>query len=128
MAADVTFIFHADWLDNLQVLPQDLQEKVISEIVRYGTGRPLLYEDDPTVSAFVNFVKKSIDFSKGKYEEKKLNGQNHGRQKKVNDYEVWKLAHQGWTAQRIADELELSKATVDHCRGWKERKNDTFFG
>lgn len=126
--ADVTFIFHSDWLENIQQLPQDIQEKVIAEIVRYGTGRPLEHEDDMIVSMAVNFVKKGIDFSKGKYEEKRLNGQTNGRSKKVNDYEVWKLASQGMTAQRVAEELGLSKATVDHCRGWKERKNPNFLG
>lgn len=125
---DTTFIFHSDWLDNINDLPLEEQEKVIAEIVRYGTGRPLEHTDDKLVSMAVNFVKKSIDFSKGKYEEKKLNGQTHGRVKKVNDYEVWKLASQGWTAQRIADELGLSKPTIDHCRGWKERKNTEFLG
>lgn len=126
--ADTTFIFHSDWLENIQQLPQDIQEKVIAEIVRYGTGYPLQHEDDVMVSMAVNFVKKSIDFSKGKYEEKRQNGVNNGRQKKVNDYEVWKLASQGMTAQAVADELGLSKATVDHCRGWKERKNPQFLG
>ena len=126
--ADTTFIFHADWLDNIQGLPQDLQEKVIAEIVRYGTNRQLLYETDPTVAAFVNFVKKNIDFSKEKYEEKRMNGVTNGRIKKVNDYEVWQLASKGLTAQKVADELGVSKATVDHCRGWKERKNPNFIG
>ena len=126
--ADTTFIFHSDWLENIQSLPLDIQEKVIAEIVRYGTGFPLEHENDLMVSMAVNFVKKGIDYSKGKYEEKKLNGTTNGRAKKVNDYEVWQLASQGRTAQSIADELGLSKATVDHCRGWKERKNPNFLG
>lgn len=126
--ADVTFIFHSDWLENIQQLPQDIQEKVIAEIVRYGTGYPLEHEDDVMVSMAVNFVKKGIDFSKGKYEEKRQNGVNNGRMKKVNDYEVWKLASQGMTAQAVANELGVSKATVDHSRGWKERKNPNFIG
>lgn len=125
---DVTFIFHSDWLENIQQLPQDIQEKVIAEIVRYGTGYPLEHEDDVMVSMAVNFVKKGIDFSKGKYEEKRQNGVNNGRMKKVNDYEVWKLASQGMTAQAVANELGVSKATVDHSRGWKERKNPNFIG
>ena len=125
---DTTFIFHSDWLDNIQDLPLDIQEKVIAEIVRYGTGRELEHTEDVMVSMAVNFVKKGIDFSKSKYEDKRVNGQNNGRVKKVSDYEVWKLASQGWTAQKVADELGLSKATVDHCRGWKERKNPNFVG
>ena len=125
---DITFIFHSDWLDNIQELPVDIQEKVIAEIVRYGTGRELEHTDDMIVSMAVNFVKKSIDFSKSKYEDKRTNGQNNGRVKKVNDYEVWKLASQGWTAQKVADELGVSKATVDHSLGWKERKNPNFMG
>ena len=126
--ADTTFIFHSDWLENIQQLPQDIQEKVIAEIVRYGTGYPLEHEDDVMVSMAVNFVKKGIDFSKGKYEEKRQNGINNGRMKKINDYEVWKLASQGMTAQMVANELGVSKATIDHCRGWKERKNPNFIG
>lgn len=126
--ADTTFIFHSDWLENIKQLPQDIQEKVIAEIVRYGTGYPLEHEDDVMVSMAVNFVKKGIDFSKGKYEEKKQNGVNNGRIKKINDYDVWKLASQGMTAQMVANELGVSKATIDHCRGWKERKNPNFIG
>lgn len=126
--ADTTFIFHSDWLENIKQLPQDIQEKVIAEIVRYGTGYPLEHKDDVMVSMAVNFVKKGIDFSKGKYEEKKQNGINNGRIKKINDYDVWKLASQGMTAQMVANELGVSKATIDHCRGWKERKNPNFIG
>lgn len=121
-----TFIFHDSWLDSLKGLPQDIQEKVIAEIVRYGTGRELEYENDAIVSALVNFVKGQIDHSKEKYEAKVINGKTHGRTKKVDDYEVWKLAHSGMTALKIAETLGLSKATIDHCRGWKERKNEIF--
>ena len=32
------FVFYGEWLDNIKDLPLDIQDKIIAEIVRYGTN------------------------------------------------------------------------------------------
>ena len=60
---DKTFIVRGEWLDNINTLPMDLQDKIIAEVVRYGTRRELQYETDPVVFSMVNMLKGRIDAS-----------------------------------------------------------------
>ena len=32
-----TFIMRGEWIENIATLPLDMQDKVLAEIVRYGT-------------------------------------------------------------------------------------------
>ena len=64
--ADKTFIIHSDWLQNIAQMPLEQQDKIIAEIVRYGTEMEMQYEDDAIVQMAVNFVKGAIDYSKDK--------------------------------------------------------------
>lgn len=52
-----TFILNKEWIDIIQILSVDLQDKVISEIVRYKAGLESQHEDDVIVQALVNFIK-----------------------------------------------------------------------
>jgi hypothetical protein len=124
--ADITFIVHSDWLENIKSLPLEQQDKIIAEIIRYGTEQPLQYENDVLISSFVNFTKGSIDFSKKNYQSKVEAGKTKGRRRIVDDKEIWKLARTGITAQQVAEQLGITKSSVDHSEGWKNRKNDTF--
>lgn len=117
-----TFIMRGEWLQNIAGMPIEMQDKVIAEIVRYGTGQELVYTDDYVVSSIVNMVKGSIDFSIGNYEQKVMNGQKGGRKKKIDDDQIYGLAIKGMTAQEIADELGVSKSSVDKSEGWKRRR------
>lgn len=125
--ADVTFIVHSEWLDNISNLPVDTQDKVIAEIIRYGTGMELQHNDDAIVQALVNMTKNRIDYSKDKYAQKVAGGTNAGRKKKVDDAEIWKLAQEGKKSDEIADIIGCSKSAVDHSVGWKNRGNEEFF-
>ena len=123
MAEDITFVMHKEWLDSIASLPVEQQDKIIAEIVRYGTGCELVYEDDPVIVAFVNLLKSRIDFSKTKYNQKIEMSKSAGRKKKIDDEEVLRLAREGKSAQQIADILGCSKSSVDHSEGWRSRKN-----
>lgn len=79
--ADITFVVHGEWLDNIKNLPLEQQDKIIGDLVRYGVERDPAHSNDPVISAFVNMVKGSIDYSKIKYSEKKFGG----RKKKIDD-------------------------------------------
>lgn len=116
--ADVTFIVHSDWLDNIKDLPVDQQDKIIADIVRYGTGKDLMYESDPMVRSLVNMVKGSIDYSKDKYAAK---AQSPGRRKSVNEEAITELVKQGKKSAEIAEILGISKSSVDHSEAWKNR-------
>lgn len=122
MVEDVTFVMHKEWLDSIAGLPIEQQDKVIAEIVRYGTGCELAYEDDPVIMAFVNLLKSRIDFSKNKYNQKVEMSKSAGRKKKVDDEKILRLAREGKSAQQIADMLGCSKSSIDHSEGWRNRK------
>ena len=118
MSAINTFIMRGEWLDCINGAPPEIQDKILAEMVRYGTGRELLYS--------VNLVKGRIDASKNDYADKIEKGSNGGRKKGTDDKKIYDLAKNGMTAQQIADQLGCSKSTVDKSSGWKNRKEETF--
>ena len=127
MEEDITFIVHKEWLDNINTLDIDMQDKVIADIIRYGVKLPAQHEDDPDIVSFVNMLKGRIDYSKLKYEQKKQGGLNNGRKKQADDAEIYRLANEGKkNSAEIAEILGVSKSTVDHNIGWKKRNEDGF--
>lgn len=121
-----SFVFRAEWLDSISTLPIETQDKIIADMIRYGSRRETLYDDDPLVFSLVNMVKGRIDDSINKYEMKVEMSKTAGRKKMLNDKRVFELAKEGKTAQQIADELGVSKSSIDKCEGWKNRKNEEF--
>lgn len=121
--ADVTFIVHKDWLDAIAMLPVEQQDKIIADIIRYGTETPAEHADDPNVVSYVNLLRGRIDVSKEDYARKKENGKTNGRKKTVDSKEVWRLANNGYKAEQIAAQLGLSTTSVYHDEGWKHRKD-----
>ena len=125
---DVTFIVHSEWLHCIDALPLEQKDKVIAEIIRYGTGFESCYQEDPTITAMVNLVKNRIDFSKDKYAQKVEAGQKTGRKKVADNMQIWKLAHnEGKKSAEIAAILGCSKSTVDHSEGWIHRHEENYF-
>ena len=126
MADNDTFVVHQDWLDSIVGLPIEQQDKIIAEFVRYGTEMELQHSDDPVVQAFVNMLKGRIDASKEAYQKKVEMSKGAGRKKKADSGEIYRLAREGYTSAEIANTLGMSKSSVDHSEGWKNRKNDQF--
>lgn len=127
MGENVTFIFYGDWLNSIQGLPVDIQDKIIADIVRYGVEEEMQHTDDMTVQMAVNFTKRAIDDSKNKYKEKIEMGKVGGKAKrKVDDKAIYDLARQGMKSDEIAKNLNVSKSSVDHSEGWKNRNNEEF--
>ena len=48
------------------------------------------------------------------------------KKKKLDENKIWMLAKEGKTAQQVADELGVSKSSIDKSEGWKQRKNEEF--
>lgn len=117
-----TFIMRGEWINHLESMPQDMQDKITAEICRYGVGAPLKYEDDVMISSFVNFVKGSIDASKSSYDKKVEMSKTAGRKRSIDNDKIYELAVKGYTAQEVADTLGISKSSVDKSEGWKRRK------
>lgn len=125
---DITFIVHSEWLECLEPLTLEKQDKVIADIIRYGTGYEPCHSDDPDIVVMVNLVKNRIDFSKDKYAQKVEAGQKAGRKKSVDNMQIWKLAHdEHKKSAEIAIILGCSKSTVDHSEGWAHRHEDDYF-
>lgn len=121
-----TFVMRGEWIDNIATLPPEIQDKVLADIVRFGTGRPTLYDDDPIVFSLVNGYKGSMTNTTNEYLKKIEMSKTAGRKKKISDQRVYELAREGKTAQQVADELGVSKSAIDKSDGWKNRKNDDF--
>lgn len=121
-----TFIMRGEWLENIETLPLDMQDKVLAEIVRYGTKKPTQYDNDPIIFSIVNGYKGRIDNSAQNYEKKVEISKTAGRKKKLDENKIWELAKEGKTAQQVADELGVSKSSIDKSEGWKQRKNEEF--
>lgn len=121
-----TFIVRGEWLENIETLPLDMQDKVLAEIVRYGTRKPTMYDDDPVIFSIVNAYKGRIDNTIQDYENKVAMSKTAGRKKKIDDKKVYELARKGMTAQEVAEELGLSKSSIDKSEGWRNRKNNEF--
>jgi hypothetical protein len=49
-----------------------------------------------------------------------------GAKKKVNDKKIYEMARDGKTSREIATELGLSKSSVDHSDGWRNRNEEEF--
>ena len=126
--ADVTFIFHSDWLDCIQGMSIEQQDQIIGDIVRYGTRRDLQHEDDGTISMAVNFCKSKIDFSVNKYLEKVENGKKNGsKNKKYTDEMIYNASQGESNSAAVATKLGCSKSTVDHNDGWLKRNENLNF-
>lgn len=121
MAEDSTFVVHKEWLNNINGLTIEQQDRIISDFVRYGTGLPMAHADDQVVQSFVNMLKGRIDFSKDKYNQKMQMASASGKKKKVNDEDILRLAREGKNSRQIAEILGCSKSAVDHSEGWKKR-------
>ena len=121
-----TFIMRGEWLDNIETLPLEMQDKVLAEIVRYGTKKQTKYDNDPIIFSIVNGYKGRIDSTAQDYEKKIEMSKTAGRKKKLDDQKVYELARQGKTEQEVADELGVSKSSIDKCEGWKNRKSNEF--
>lgn len=117
-----SFVFKKKWIDKIEALPVEQQNQILAEIVRYGTGAEMKYEEDAYISSLVKMVTDEIDFSKEKYNEKLVMSQFGGRKKKVDDSQVLRLALEGKNSTEIAEILGVSKSSIDHSEGWKQRK------
>lgn len=121
------FVFYGEWLENIKDLPLDIQDKIIAEIVRYGTNNCRQYEENMMVSMAVNFTKGAIDNAKLEYLKKVNAGKNYGRKKTVDDKAIYELAKQGMKAADIAEQLGISITSVNHSDGWRNRKEEFDF-
>ena len=120
------FVFYGEWLDSIAGLPVETQDKIIAEIVRYGSNREFEHSEDMMVAMAVNFTKGAIDNAKAEYLKKVQAGSNYGRKKSVDDKAIYELAQQGKRSEDIAKSLGISKSSVDHSDGWKKRKEKEF--
>lgn len=121
-----TFVVHKEWIDSIASLPIEMQDKIIAEFVRYGVGLDPAHSEDAIAQSFVNILKNRIDFSKDQYAKKVEMSQTAGRKKKIDNQQIYNLAKEGKSSTEIATILNVSKSSVDHSDGWKNRKQDTF--
>lgn len=117
-----SFVFKRKWIEKIAALPVEQQDQIIAEIARYGVGLPMRRDGDAYIASMVKLVTDEIDFSKEKYQERLVMSQFAGRKKKVDDEQILKLALQGKNSTEIAKILGVSKSSIDHSEGWKQRK------
>lgn len=121
--ADITFVVHSDWLDDLEDLSIERQDQIIADMIRAGCERELAHAEDKDLVSKVKGYMRSISVSKKKYEEKCEQGKRGGgRNQKKDDAKIETLAREGYSSKEIAEILGISKSTVDHSEGWRNRK------
>ena len=103
-----TFIMRGEWIKNIETLPLEMQDKVLAEIVRYGTRQQTKYDDDPVIFSIVNGYKGSIDNTINDYEKKIEMSKSGGRKKKLDDKKVYEVA-------RLAGG-NISEVSLSHAR------------
>lgn len=115
---DKTFIVRGSWLDKIANMPLEYRDKIIADIVRYGTEHKLEYADDPFVSSFLNMVKDNIDYSKDLYKKKSQGG----RPQKITDEMILEGIRQGKSSVEMAKEFGCDSSTITKRNIWKNRK------
>lgn len=58
---DNSVIFYKEWLDNIEHLPADLQDKMVTEAIIVGLGLPRRYPDNDAVSMYINFLSPHLN-------------------------------------------------------------------
>lgn len=119
--ADVTFVVHKEWLEAIEMLSIEQQDKIIADVIRYGTELPAAHADDPNIISYVNLLRGRIDASKNDYAKKIENGKANGRKKMLDSKEVYRLAQLKMSAKEIAAELGVGVDSIYHDEGWKKR-------
>ena len=119
--ADVTFVVHKEWLEAIEMLSIEQQDKIIADVIRHGTELPAAHAEDPNVVSYVNLLRGRIDASKNDYAKKIENGKTNGRKKVVDSKEVYRLAQLKKSAKEIAAELGVGVDSIYHDEGWKKR-------
>lgn len=117
-----TFIFRKEWIDSICRLDTAVQDKIISDLARYGAGLPLEHEDDPVVAAFVESQKKRLDGSIAAYAEKVVMSKSGGRKATVDRNQIYELAYSGLSAKEVAEAVGCSVSTVLHSDEWKRAR------
>ena len=120
--ADITFIVHSEWLDDLEDLDIERQDQIIADIIRAGCEREMAHSSDKELVSKVKTYLRAITYSKKKYEDSKEQGNRGGRTKKIDDAKIEELAKAGYSSKQIAEMLNCSKSAVDHSDGWRNRK------
>ena len=119
-----SFIAYKSWIQSIEHLSPEDQDKCLADIMRYGVGMEPRHTEEPQVVLCLNLIKGQIDASRDRYEARKMLGENLGRKKSFSDMAVYNLAREGKTSAQIANELGCSKSTIDHSLGWKMRKQE----
>lgn len=120
--ADITFVVHSEWLDDLEDLDVERQDQIIADIIRAGCEREMAHSTDKELVSKVKTYLRAITYSKKKYEDSKEQGNRGGRTKKIDDAKIEELAKAGYSSKQIAEMLNCSKSAVDHSDGWRNRK------
>lgn len=120
--ADITFVVHSEWLDDLEDLDIERQDQIIADIIRAGCEREMAHSSDKELVSKVKTYLRAITYSKKKYEDSKEQGNRGGRTKKIDDAKIEELAKAGYSSKQIAEMLNCSKSAVDHSDGWHNRK------
>lgn len=120
--ADITFVVHSEWLDDLEDLDIERQDQIIADIIRAGCEREMAHGSDKELVSKVKTYLRAITYSKKKYEDSKEQGNRGGRTKKIDDAKIEELAKAGYSSKQIAEMLNCSKSAIDHSDGWRNRK------
>lgn len=113
-----TFVFYSEWLDSIENLSVDQQDKIIGEWARHGCKRPLKHlEDEPLLSSFAAQRFGAIDASQDKYEKRVAAGKTGGRKVTYDVQKATEMKRSGlYSNQEIADTVGIGVSTINHLK------------
>jgi hypothetical protein len=111
------FVFYGSFKKTIDVLPEQLGNKVLRAIINYGTAYelPKIKQDDADsaiVYAIMQTIIPNIEAQKQKYE----NGSNGGRPIRYPQEDFDILFNSGFTNSQIIERLGCSEKTVERRR------------
>ena len=113
-----TFVFYSEWLDSIENLSVDQQDKIIGEWARHGCKRPLKHlEDEPLLSSFAAQRFGAIDASQDKYEKRVAAGKTGGRKVTYDVQKATEMKRSGlYSNQEGADAVGIGVSTINHLK------------
>ena len=122
-----SMIFMEHWLDKMKDLTEEQKGKVCYCALKYGLLGIDEPPTDPMAEMAYNFIKPQITEIQKKFTTAQNKGHAGGRPKKVNDEQIWDLAHNHrMKGAEIAEKLGVPKTTVYSSSGWRNRDDDIF--
>ena len=116
-----------NWIEQVESLCNEEQlRELCYNLLKYGLYEEYIESKDPAVNMALRFITPQIDAMQEDYQKKIASGAKGGKACKVDNEKIWKMARDGISGGKIAEELGLPRSTVYSSAGWRAREKEQF--